>query len=75
MLTAVVFLLLPFLIFWILLFLGREELGIKWILVLIGISVALTAGFLGTELPPFAFVGPQVLIDIILVIVLFGGNI
>jgi hypothetical protein len=73
--SAEIMIMLPFLLFWILVFMGREELGIKWILVLACISVALVAGFFLTGWSPFIFVGIQVLIDIILIMVVFGGNI
>ena len=33
--------LVPFVLFWVLLFLGRGELGLKWILILIGLWVVL----------------------------------
>ncbi|MHC4644739.1 MAG: hypothetical protein ACYTBJ_04505 [Planctomycetota bacterium] len=69
------FLLLPLLVFVILLFLGREELGFKWILILIGLAAALYAGASALGLSPYVFVAVLTLVDIILVIILFGGNV
>jgi hypothetical protein len=72
---------LPFLIFWILLFLGRRELGLKWILVLIGVWLAAAIGvglatlpYKGTGLSAYVFAGVEALIDIGLVLYIFKGD-
>ena len=67
--------LIALLLFPILLYLGREELGIKGILIFIGIWAALFIGLPALGLSSYFFIVAQVLIDIILVIVVFGGDI
>jgi len=62
-------------VFPILLYLGREELGIKGILIFVGIWAALFVGLPAFGLPPYFSTVAQVLIDIILVIVVFGGDV
>lgn len=67
---------IPLVLFWILLFLGREELGFKgifisiviWLGLLLG-SVFTTGGFL------YFFTAAIALLDIVLLIVIFGGDI
>jgi uncharacterized protein (DUF849 family) len=66
---------LPFGIFWVMLYLTRHELGWKW-----GIICALlAAGFLAMSLllPTLWVVGVigQVVLDVVLILVLFGGDI
>ena len=73
MLTSSVLMYLPVCIFLILVYIGREELGIKWILLLIAICGGLLLGFWALEWPMYFFVAIQAVIDIILVIVTFGG--
>ena len=67
--------LLPFLIFWILLILGRKELGRRWVLILVAIWACLLAAFVYADLSPYLFVAAQALIDAILILVLFKGDI
>jgi hypothetical protein len=73
---------IPFLLFWILLFLGRHELGLKWILVFIGVWLAAVVGvgiatvaYKGTGLAAYVFAGVEAVIDIGLVIYIFGGDV
>ena len=66
---------LPFVLFWILVFVARSELGIKWMLILIAMWVGLLMGFISLGLPSYLFVVPQALLDAILIIVIFGGDI
>jgi len=66
---------LPFFIFWILLFVGRVELGWRWVLILVGLWVGLLAGLMWSGLPSSAFVAAQALLDAILVVVIFKGDI
>jgi hypothetical protein len=67
--------LLPFGIFWVLLILTRRELGLRGILFCAPLGAGLMAVF--WLLPAFfiyAVIG-QVLLDVILILVLFGGDI
>ena len=66
---------LPFLIFWILLFLTRKELGIKWIGILIVVWAGLLTGFIYLKISPYLFIIAESVIDIILILILFGGDI
>ena len=66
---------LPFILFWALLFFGREELGLKWVLVCITIWVGLLLGCVYLALPSYIFVVAQTLLDIVLLIVVTGGDI
>lgn len=62
-------------VFWVLMFLGRSELGWKGV----SFSVALWAGLLLIfsffGISPYVFIGVQALLDVVLVIVIFGGDI
>ena len=63
-------------VFPILLYLGREELGIKGILIFVGIWAALCVVLPALGLAPYFFkIAAQVLIDVILIVVVFGGDI
>ena len=66
---------LPFWIFWILVFLARGELGLKGIALAVAIWGALLAGSLYTDMPAYAFVAAQALLDIVLILVIFGRDI
>lgn len=66
---------LPFIVFWLLLYLNRKELGIKWIGILIGIWIGLLAGLVYLEISPYIFIIAESLIDIILILVLLRGDI
>ena len=66
---------IPFLVFWILILLGRSDLGIKGVLSCIAIWVALLAGFMYFEISPYYFVVPQAVLDIVLILSIFGGDI
>ena len=66
---------LPFIAFWVIIWIGREELGWKWSLILIGLWAVLLAGFILLSIPSYYFVVVQALADAILVIVIFGGDI
>ena len=67
--------LLPFLIFWILVFLCRKELGWRWSLVVVAIWGGLLLAFTYSGLSPHAFVAAQAVLDIILILVIFKGDI
>lgn len=66
---------LPFIVFWLLLFLNRKELGLKWIGILIALWIGLLAGLVYLEISPYIFIIAESLIDIILILVLLGGDI
>lgn len=66
---------LPFVLFWALLFFGRRELGLKWIIVCIGIWAALWLGCLYLKGPSYIVVAGEVVLDIVLLVVVTGGNI
>ena len=66
---------LPFVIFWILVFIAKGELGLRWSGILAVIWFALLAGFMFLEISPYIFVAVQVVMDIILILVIFGGDI
>jgi len=65
----------PFLIFWIVIFIGREELGFKGVAIAIGIWLALLLAFALTGISPYYFTAIQALIDIALLLIIFGGDI
>ena len=63
----------PCIIFWVLMYLGREELGVKGIV----ISVLIWLGLLvGSSLVgiPYLFVSAEALLDVILLFIIFGEN-
>ena len=66
---------LPFFAFWVLVFIGKSELGFKGITFCIVLWIGLLLGFMMLSFPPYWFVGVQSLIDSILIIVIFGGDI
>ena len=66
---------LPFWVFWLLVFLARGELGLKGIALAVVVWVALLAGSLNTDMPAYVFVAAQALLDIFLILVIFGGDI
>ena len=66
---------LPFIMFWVLIIIGRRELGIKGISFFILLWLGLLIGFIKLSLPSYWFVGAQAIFDAILIIVIFGGDI
>ena len=66
---------IPFIAFWVLIFTGRSELGFKGISFCIALWIVLLFGFVKLSLPSYWFVAAQALIDAILIIVIFGGDI
>ena len=66
---------LPFAAFWVLIFVGRGELGFKGVMFCIALWIGLLFGFMKLEFPSYWFVAAQALIDAILIIVIFGGDI
>ena len=65
----------PFLIFWILIFLGRRDLGWRGAAVCIGIWLAPLIAFMYAGISPYVFVAVQSLFDCILILVVFKGDI
>ena len=65
----------PFIIFWLLIFFGRDELGMRGILICITVWVALLAGLITLNVSPYWFTSAQALLDAVLVIIIFGGDI
>ena len=61
--------------FWILLFLGREELGLKWIAVAIVGWLALPYVFSLLGIASTLLVTAQALIDVVLVLIVFKGDV
>ncbi|OHB75568.1 MAG: hypothetical protein A2Z25_17405 [Planctomycetes bacterium RBG_16_55_9] len=73
--NRLMYLLIPLATFWMLIFIGRSELGFKgvafWILLWLGLLV----GFMMLNLPSYWFTVAQVLMDTVLIIIIFGGDI
>ncbi len=67
--------LVPFILFWLLVFLGRDELGLKGVLIALGIWAAFLLGFAVFQASPYLFVAAQALVDVFLILIIFGGDI
>jgi hypothetical protein len=67
--------LIPFVLFWVLVVLGRDELGLKGGLIAAGIWFALLLGFAAFQGSPYLFVAAQAILDVILILVIFGGDV
>jgi len=67
--------LIPFILFWVLIFLGREELGIKGGLIAVAIWAGLLIGFFALRISPYLFVSAQAIVDVVLIFIIFGGDI
>jgi hypothetical protein len=67
--------LIPSVLFWVLVFLGRDELGLKRRLFAVGTWAALFLGFVVFRASPYLFIAVQALMDVVLIIVIFGGDI
>ena len=66
---------IPFVVFWLLVFLGRGELGFKGVLLAVAVWGALLAGLMATSLPPYFLVAAQVVLDVVLILVVFGRDV
>ena len=64
----------PFILFWVLLYLGREALGLKGIIISILIWLGLLSGLMLSGMF-YIFVSAQSLLDIVLLLIIFGGDI
>jgi len=67
--------LIPFLVFWVLIFLGYEDLGMKGVGIAVLVWSVLLVACVGSGLSPYYFVAIQSAIDIVLVLIVFGGDI
>jgi len=67
--------LIPFILFWVLIFLGREDLGLKGGLIAVAIWAALLIGFFAFSVSLYVFVSAQAIVDVILILIIFGGDI
>ncbi len=65
----------PFIIFWVLLYVAREELGWKGVATCVALWTVLLAGYIGLNVSPYVFTALQSLFDAILIIVIFRGDI
>ena len=66
---------IPFFAFWVLLFLGRHELGAKGIAIAIAAWVGIYLLVHFSVIPPALLVTGQALIDIVLVLIVFKGDV
>lgn len=66
---------IPFFAFWILLFLGRHELGAKGIAIAIAVWAGMYLLFRLTGIQPALLVTGQALIDVVLVLIVFKGDV
>jgi hypothetical protein len=66
---------IPFIAFWVLIAIGRKDLGIKKISCFVAIWLVLLLGFAYLNISPYYFVAPQTLLDSILILMLFGRDI
>ena len=67
--------LMPLSLFWGIMLFGRSILGWKGVLVCISIWFIFLIGFNLLGLSPYYFVGFQALFDIILIMVIMGGDV
>jgi len=66
---------IPFALFWILMYLGREELGGRGISISILIWVGLLLVCMHPVLPAYSFIAVQAMFDIVLLLIIYGGDI
>ncbi len=74
-LHAIESMLIPFILFWLLVFLGREDFGVKSGLIAVAIWAALLIGFCIFSISPYVFVAAQAMLDVVLIFVILGGDI
>jgi hypothetical protein len=68
--------LIPLVMFWFLIYFGREELGLKGIIISIVIWLGLFLGnCLAPGIPSYFLTAGNVLLDIVLLLIIFGGDI
>ena len=66
---------IPFVMFWVLMFFGRDVLGFKGILVCIAIWVIVLTSFIMLGVSPYIFFALQSVFDIILILLIFNDDI
>ena len=66
---------IPFLVFWVVLYLARDDLGVKGIAMAVAVWLALLAGILLTGISPLYFVAAQAALDVVLILKVFGEDI
>jgi len=66
---------LPLIFFVVLLWLGREELGLKGSGLCLLICAALLLGCVFLNISAYVFIALLALFDVVLILVIFGGNI
>ena len=66
---------LPLLFFVVLLWLDRDELGVKGIPTCLGVCVGLVSGCAILNISPYVLIALLALIDVVLVLVIFGRDI
>ena len=64
----------PFFVFWVLMYLGREELGLKGTIISILMWLGLIVCYSSFG-PTYVFIAAQGLLDIVLAFIIFGGSI
>ncbi len=65
----------PLIVFWVLMILGRSELGWKGIAFCVILWLGLLLAFYYFGVSPYVFIGVQAMLDVILIIVIFKGDI
>ena len=66
---------LPFVAFWVLIIFAMSEIGWKWSLLFVGLWMAYLIGSMTLAVPAYTFVVVQVVIDIILILAIFKGDV
>ena len=66
---------IPFIVFWVLLYFARDDLGIKGIAIAVLVWSCLLAGMLLLGISPLYFVAIQAAIDIALILFVYGEDI
>jgi hypothetical protein len=64
----------PFFVFWVLMYLGREELGLKGVIISTLIWLGILLGYSSFR-PTYVFIIAQAVLDIVLAFIIFGGSI
>ena len=66
---------IPFIAFWVLIAIGKSDLGYKKTISFIGIWSILLFGFIYLNIHPYYFVAPQTILDAVLILMIFGRDI
>jgi len=65
--------LLPLVLFWVMIYMASDDLGLKGILIFIGIWLGAAITLAALELNPHYFVAVQAVLDIILLMIYYGN--